>query len=757
VSPIRSAAVRLAAVGAFAMFGAQAWAGMVRPDEDGRLIGAGLVGVALAALALALDGARVPRRLRFGLAGVALRSGLLAVCIPVAACLAALLLAGVPLHLLDLESWGELGSGLSQGVQSLPGLNVPYRGVDEWNRIAMLLGGTLTAIVGAALACWPGLGPRTRGLGVLLLIVLYAVPAVQLDLDQPWVEGFVFALLLGGVMWGERLAAREAPLAVGIVVVAAMLALAVAPQLDGSDPWFDYESLAQSLGERGTTSFSWDHSYGPLDWPRDGREVLRVRARTGSYWKATSLTDFDGKRWRDAPPRSFEQDDPAADMPDPRWIQDLRVSVRNLRTRHFVTAGTTLRISRSPRDVVDGAPGSFVTSGRPLRRGHAYLARVYVPRPPVRELASAGTSYPASLWPYLSMHLPQSVGGPPAIDPETLVPRPDAPPAYVVFGEFGDRRPALGFAGRGYAERTGTQWLRESAYARTYALAQRLLARADTPYEYVRAVQGHLSRGFSYSEAPPVRPLPLDAFLFRDRIGYCQQFSGAMALLLRMGGVPARVASGFSPGTRDRDRGEYVVRDLDAHSWVEAYFPGYGWIPFDPTPAVAPARSQLPALDAPAEAAEEETGTGSRARDAERTQDPGALGRGQADLGEGTSLWSIVPRVLLGGLVLALLLYAVQAVRWRRRYGPEAAVAELARALRRTGRAERPGATLVQVEDLVRWSPGAAAYVATVRATRFGYGSRTPTRGQRRALRRELASGLGLRGRLRALVALPPF
>ena len=50
-------------------------------------------------------------------------------------------------------------------------------------------------------------------------------------------------------------------------------------------------------------------------------------------------------------------------------------------------------------------------------------------------------------------------------------------------------------------------------------------------------------------------------------------------------GVPARVASGFSPGTFDEERREYVVRDLDAHSWVEVFFPGYGWIPFDPTPA----------------------------------------------------------------------------------------------------------------------------------------------------------------------------
>src|SRR5204862_3418675 len=85
---------------------------------------------------------------------------------------------------------------------------------------------------------------------------------------------------------------------------------------------------------------------------------------------------------------------------------------------------------------------------------------------------------------------------------------------------------------------------------------------------------------------------PLADFLLRERVGYCQQFSGAMALLLRMGGVPARVAAGFSPGSLDRDRREYVVRDMDAHSWVEVFFPGIGWVTRDPTPGDAPARSQ---------------------------------------------------------------------------------------------------------------------------------------------------------------------
>ena len=86
-------------------------------------------------------------------------------------------------------------------------------------------------------------------------------------------------------------------------------------------------------------------------------------------------------------------------------------------------------------------------------------------------------------------------------------------------------------------------------------------------------MQEYLSNGFGYTETPRGSDVPLDTFLFEEKAGYCQQFSGAMALLLRMAGIPARIAAGFSPGTRDDKRGEMVVRDIDAHSWVEAYFP----------------------------------------------------------------------------------------------------------------------------------------------------------------------------------------
>ena len=123
-------------------------------------------------------------------------------------------------------------------------------------------------------------------------------------------------------------------------------------------------------------------------------------------------------------------------------------------------------------------------------------------------------------------------------------------------------------------------------------LAQRLAEGQPTTYDVVRAVQRHLRSEYTYSERPPRRDYPLAAFLFRDRIGYCQQFSGAMALMLRMLGIPARVAAGFTPGSYNAETKEYRVRDLDAHSWVEVWWSDIGWVPFDPTPSIAPADLQ---------------------------------------------------------------------------------------------------------------------------------------------------------------------
>lgn len=115
--------------------------------------------------------------------------------------------------------------------------------------------------------------------------------------------------------------------------------------------------------------------------------------------------------------------------------------------------------------------------------------------------------------------------------------------------------------------------------------AARLTAEQPSRYDKVIAIQNYL-RHFEYSLEPPPGhdEQTMERFLFTDQKGYCEQFAGTMAAMLRSLGIPARVAVGFTPGTLDPSTGIYRVTTENAHAWVEAYFPGYGWLQFEPTP-----------------------------------------------------------------------------------------------------------------------------------------------------------------------------
>ena len=90
-------------------------------------------------------------------------------------------------------------------------------------------------------------------------------------------------------------------------------------------------------------------------------------------------------------------------------------------------------------------------------------------------------------------------------------------------------------------------------YEQMYSLARRLAAGAATPYDAASRIELHLREHYAYRQDVPNHAYPLPAFLSEDRAGYCQQFSGTMALMLRMLGIPSRVSTGFSPGGRDPD------------------------------------------------------------------------------------------------------------------------------------------------------------------------------------------------------------
>ena len=121
-----------------------------------------------------------------------------------------------------------------------------------------------------------------------------------------------------------------------------------------------------------------------------------------------------------------------------------------------------------------------------------------------------------------------------------------------------------------------------------YHLNASIVGGATDPYRIALAVEEYLRSRYTYSLKPPETDYasPYAAFLFKTKTGYCQHFAGAMAVLLRFNGIPARVAVGFTTGEKVAD-GTYIVTRNDAHAWVEAYFPGVGWVPFDPTPGRA--------------------------------------------------------------------------------------------------------------------------------------------------------------------------
>ena len=121
---------------------------------------------------------------------------------------------------------------------------------------------------------------------------------------------------------------------------------------------------------------------------------------------------------------------------------------------------------------------------------------------------------------------------------------------------------------------------------RVRALADELARGARHPYEVTRRVEAYLREGYRYSLdlQRDGRYDPLEDFLFVQRAGNCEYFAASMAVLLRAAGVPARVVNGFQRGEWNEYGGYLAVRQRDAHSWVEVFFPRTGWVTFDPSP-----------------------------------------------------------------------------------------------------------------------------------------------------------------------------
>jgi protein-glutamine gamma-glutamyltransferase len=740
----RPAFVRLGAFAALGLFAALQWGGLIEPSRGGTMFLSLVIALAGAGALIAVPAAARDWQRRALVGAVA-----------VVLLLLALLTAGAPLWMLAPRGWDDLASAMWDGISITPGITVPYRGLDDWVRIAILSGGTALLSLAALLAFWPrrGGGLPSPIPAAVALGALYAVPIIEHGPRSPYLSGAVFAILLVSFLWLERLRTDQLGIAIACVVLTTIAGAFLAPQLNAKRPWFNYEAFAEKLEPKKAEAFSWNHSYGPLDWPRDGREMLRIKARQAAYWKAENLDLFDGVRWREGAP---SRDDFADEHLNRRWIQTVRVVDRGLRSHEFIGAGVTLRIlPGSSRVALPRADSTYVTGSSALRPGDSYQALIYAPRPSDRQLKQAGTNYPGYVQDFLEIHVP--LRGTSRVLKDEITGRPLGPNATVRFPLYGDADgvPGVVWPSRLGIQPLGEQVLRDSPYERLYQLALSIRRTAQSPVDYVQKVLDRVQQGANYDESPPPAAYPIASFLFDTKAGYCQQFSGTMALMLRMGGVPARVASGFSPGSFNRDRKEYVVRDTDAHSWVEAYFPKIGWVTFDPTPSASPASAQLDDLAKSGGAAPGPlpipTGLGQAGDRPFAAGDPGS---GLAPT-ESNSNWGLWVGAGVGALVAAAIVFVL----WRRRrpfvpLSPE--LAELQRALRRSGRHPAPNVTLTKLEGLLGGSDAAAAYVRAVRNQRYGRDGEGPTAAQRRALRRVLGSGLGARGRVIGYWALPP-
>jgi transglutaminase-like putative cysteine protease len=144
-------------------------------------------------------------------------------------------------------------------------------------------------------------------------------------------------------------------------------------------------------------------------------------------------------------------------------------------------------------------------------------------------------------------------------------------------------------AGENYPDWIVERYLQlpEDFSPRIRALAEEISTDLETPYDKASAITDYLRREIDYSnplpESPPENADPLEWILFDLKQGFCNYYASAEVVMLRSIEIPARLAVGFTEGVFDSESNTYSIRNLDAHAWPEVYFPGIGWIEFEPT------------------------------------------------------------------------------------------------------------------------------------------------------------------------------
>jgi protein-glutamine gamma-glutamyltransferase len=485
------------------------------------------------------------------------------------------------------DFFGPVLDSARDGLQDFYEATLPFDPVDY----PAMKGLVLVAIFGFATAVgvFAALG-RTLASALVLLVGL-GWAATLVPGGRPLVTG---ALTLGAMLLYLLLASVEIrswrsfvpAAAAGAVLVLAAVGASTS-QAVAKDAFLSWESwdLYDPRQAPVSVGYVWNAQYDGLTWPEERTTVLTVETsgpKRSLYWRATTLDEYNGQTWLETSSLGDSQDaqdaidtvtgDPllpeAADNQE-NWVrQDMTVEA--LRDNHLIGASHPVRWEPGTSlDFQRGPSGSIFLNGN-LRQGQTYSVWSYAPRPTPAELEEVGTDYPDDL--------PRRY-----LEPLQGLPVP-------VYGEA---------ARDAYMENVFSQ-TRDSFltdHLALYELAARLTGRASSPYAAALVLETWFrdpgAGGFVYDQQPeraPVGSSPLVAFVDpadedpAARRGYCQHYAGAMTLMLRLLGIPSRIAAGFTSGSYDTDDRAWTVVDRNAHTWVEVYFPGYGWLPFDPTP-----------------------------------------------------------------------------------------------------------------------------------------------------------------------------
>ena len=459
-----------------------------------------------------------------------------------------------------------LGTRFGNGFSDFYGTHLPFDARVHAAMNELVLAGIFVFALGVTLL----VAARRPVPAALVLLLGAGWPATLLGPSRGVAMGAAIlgaALVLFAGLGSRRVPALALPAALVVAVAAVVVGSATAAR-HGLVHWQTW-NLAHVASGPTDVGFVWNAQYGGLKFSGHPTNVLEVQsAKPPTYLRATVLDDFKGNAWAIGTPRPGDSLEPPAARRRKNQTPEV-VTVLALADAHLVGGSIPMRFEASGgAPLVRFGPG-FAALNQNLPQGFRYTAWSYTRRPTAVALRRSPPEYPSELTNEGLLDIGDGVAAPP-------------------FGAPNRAAQVLAFVAQ---ERDLDEYL---PLAR---LAEQKAGGARTPYDAVEQLeQWFVSSGtFRYSNHPPVVGPPLVGFVTRTHAGYCQYFAGAMALMLRYLGIPARVAVGFAGGTYDSKQRIWNVSDREAHAWVEVWFKGYGWLPFDPTPAApgaAPRQTQ---------------------------------------------------------------------------------------------------------------------------------------------------------------------